>query len=68
VRHPDSDISRVGHRSECKTGGGDRKSRELGTRKAKGILYWKVQVAKAQGGELGSAATHKTHMVSLLLV
>jgi hypothetical protein len=35
VRHSDSDVSRVGHRSECKTGGGDRRSRELGTHKLK---------------------------------
>jgi hypothetical protein len=35
VRHPDRDESRGGYRSECKIGGGDRRSRELDTRKLK---------------------------------
>jgi hypothetical protein len=33
--HPDSDVSRMGRRSECKTGGGDQRSRELKTHKLK---------------------------------
>jgi hypothetical protein len=47
VRHPDHDESRVGHRSECKMGGGDRRSREFGLANLK-LKYSKVRVARRE--------------------
>jgi hypothetical protein len=67
VRHPNCDVSRVGHRSECKTGGGDWRSREFGAHKFKAQIFEglsrEARGSKSTTGEsrhLGTSGTQKS--------
>jgi hypothetical protein len=62
VRYPDSDVSRVGPQiSGCKTGGGDRRSREFGARKLKVQIFEgssrEVRDSESATGEYRSLVT-----------